>query len=230
MDLIDGKITDFKRSAKACAIVSSAFAENNWNTTAIAGVPLKLYTFDDTVEVMVAAVFRSFPENSHEDFNILISYDTTAIDDLNFDITETGVYGRTLSKRPEHFKFHNDKNSSYILQPITEIYFGPRITGEAARHGDRYSVNILICITLLILFLTVTTFVNLTTITLPYRAKELAVKKLAGTSRASLLVSFIRESALLVGLSLLVGVNAIFSRTIHRTCFRLFDHAENGSP
>jgi putative ABC transport system permease protein len=81
--------------------------------------------------------------------------------------------------------------------------------GEEARHGDSYSVIILIC--LAILFLALTSFINLTTITLPHRAKELAIKKLAGTSQLGLLFDFVKESSALVAISLLTGLFIIIA-------------------
>ena len=65
---------------------------------------------------------------------------------------------------------------------------------EEARHGDLYSMVILICIVSLIFLLAICSFVNLSTITLPNRSKEIAVKKLAGTTQSQLLFQFIYES------------------------------------
>lgn len=85
------------------------------------------------------------------------------------------VYGKILSgssyadlnhalKKIFHLQ---EKFVNYMLQPIPEIYFGPRVQGEQSKHGDLYSVNILIGISGLICFLALTNFVNLTTLTLP---------------------------------------------------------------
>src|SRR5690606_32797640 len=85
----------------------------------------------------------------------------------------------------------NDENFTYLLQPLTDAYFGPRVDGDEANHGDAYSIVILICITGLILFLSITGLVNLTTLTLPHRSKEMAVKKLAGMGQWSLAWTFL---------------------------------------
>lgn len=78
--------------------------------------------------------------------------------------------------------------------------------GEDSKHGDQYSIIILICVTSLILFLALTSFINLTTLTLPHRSKELAIKKLMGTSQTSLVIVFAKESILIVSISLLFGM------------------------
>ncbi|HKZ36287.1 MAG TPA: ABC transporter permease, partial [Chryseolinea sp.] len=95
---------------------------------------------------------------------------------------------------------------TYKFQSISEIYFGPRVLGDDAKHGDHYSIIILICITFLCLFLALSSFINLTTLSLPYRSKELAVKKLAGTSQVNLMLAFAKESFLVVGSSLFLGL------------------------
>jgi putative ABC transport system permease protein len=211
LDVINGNIATFKSQSNANIIVSSKFAKEHWGKTNVAGEKLKLYAFNDTVQVSIAAVFESFPENSHEKFDFLISFNTKDIELLNFNPDEAGVYGRALGKKPDQFTFPEKQNRHFNLQPITQIYFGPRVLGEAAKHGDRYSIIIVICITSLIFLLALTTFINLTTITLPYRSKELAVKKLAGTTRESLIFGFAKESFTLVGLSLLISAVILVS-------------------
>jgi putative ABC transport system permease protein len=210
LSIINGDLKNFRENAVR-AIVSSDFAEEHWGNSQVADKTLKLFSFGDTLKLPIAAVFRAFPPTSHEKFDILISFDSTTIGILNFNADETGLYGRTLINNPGHYQLpNNHKNKIYTLQAITDIYFGPRMLGEAAEHGDRYSVIILICIASLILFLALTTFINLTTITLPHRSKELAVKKLAGTTRESLLFGFIMESSSLVSISLLISLVILF--------------------
>ena len=209
-EIVEGDARDFNSSTEVMAMVSSRAARKYTGSPQAVGKIIKLYTFRDTVEVRVAAVFRDFPRNSHEDFDFFIAFDTEAITALNFDPRETGVYGRARMSIPEHYKFPGNGivfqgKMTYTLQPLPQLYFGPRVLSEEARHGDSYSVIILISITSLILFLALTSFVNLTTITLPYRSKELAVKKLAGTNQRDLLYGFLTESLILVGISFIVG-------------------------
>jgi putative ABC transport system permease protein len=95
---------------------------------------------------------------------------------------------------------------TYILQPASEIYFGPRVVGESTRHGDIYCVIILGCISLLIIVLAATNFVNLVSLTLPTRSKELAMRKVAGAHRSPLLGLMAKESGAVVIISLLIGI------------------------
>lgn len=213
-EFIDGNFRHFCESNEYLAILSSRAAKEYTGTFHAAGKKIKIYTLKDTVEVTVAAVFKDFPKNSHENFNVFIRFNDNAITALNFNPKESGVYGRTQKENPRHYNISDSESTihakiTYSLQPLPELYFGPRVIGEEARHGDSYSVIILICIASLILFLSLSSFVNLTTITLPYRSKELAIKKLSGTSQTVLLRGFLKESSTLVGFSFIIGLMSL---------------------
>lgn len=208
--IISGSM-DIFRTEKNSLILSSSAAADYFGTTEAAGREVKLFTLGDTLLFTVAAVFEDYPTNSHETFHRFIRFDSASLRALHFTTTNAGVYGKVLSGTSQHYennlnKLHASDFFSYHLQLLSEIYFGPRVLGEDAAHGDHYSIVILICLTALILFLALTNFINLTTLTLPYRSKELAIKKLAGTSQATLTFAFAKESLLVVGASLLLGI------------------------
>lgn len=208
-DVREGSPTEFGVEGNT-AMISASTAERFFGVTSATGRKLLILSGEDTVQYTVAAVFEDFPENSHEEFSIFVSFDRTSVERLGFDAGKTGLYGRSLHSDLEQLtsrvaSLANSGDLLYSAQPLPEIYFGPRVSGEDSSHGDSYSVFILICITGLILFLALTSYVNLTTLTLPYRSKELAVKKLAGTGQADLFFTFSKESLLIVLLSFLCG-------------------------
>ena len=209
--IIDSLAQPSKRTTGIPVMLSSRAAMEFTGTTRAAGNEIKLRTFDDSIQAVVVAVFESFPRNSHEDFDLVMAFDRAAIMSLNFDPGETGAYGRIVEGQAKDLTalLNNSAGRTkmvYSLQPLPEVYFGPRVAGEEARHGDRYSVIILVCIASLILFLALTGFVNLTTITFPRRSREIAVKKLAGASQYHLLFGFLGECASLVLVSLVAGM------------------------
>lgn len=203
--ILKGSINEFNKGNSA--LLSATAAHQYFGTQDAVGQTIKLQSVGDTVLLKVVAVFQDYPQNSHEKFNVFIGFDSQHIQTLGFNPEESGVYGKTLLGNPVYSKPVLSANDlAYKLQPITEIYFGPRVTGEDAQHGDQYSILILISITSLILFLALSSFVNLTTLTLPYRSKELAIKKLAGTSQLNLTIAFAKESFSIAGLSLILGI------------------------
>src|SRR5688572_20206239 len=213
-DVAEGDLSNFS-NARPCVILTASASIQYFGSPSSVGKTLSIAAIEDTIEVAVAAVFNDFPSNSHEDFSGFIVHDSSTISALNFDPSRSGVYGRVNAQRLPHFQesidVHlNDQSMSYILQPIADIYFGPRVIGEDAKHGDSYSIYILLCITSLILFLAVTGFVNLTTLTVPHRSKELAIKKIAGMNQLGLLSAFAKESLLIVFISFIIGIITLF--------------------
>jgi putative ABC transport system permease protein len=209
-EILQGSLKEFHEKERT-VILSSTTANNYFGTSQPIGKKLKIYTLRDTILFSVAAVYRDFPQNSHEEFNSFMRFDSSSIQALNFNPGETGIYGKLFCGNKSCYegainKLHRPWELTYWLQPISEIYFGPRVIGEESKHGDHYSIVILISITALILFLTLASFINLTTLSLPYRSKELAIRKLAGTSQANLIIAFAKESLLVAGASLALGM------------------------
>lgn len=206
-DVVEGKIEDFVGSRNVVAIASKRARSRYFENQPAVGSSIRLTTFGDTINVVVVAVFDDFPSNTHEDFDFFISYDPAAISTLNFDGEQSGAYARAADDlSPNSLAGAIDDHSEYLVQPIGEIYFGPRVASEESRHGDSYTMAILICIVFLIFLLAICSFVNLSAITLPYRSKEIAVKKLAGATQRQLLRQFVNESFALTSVSLLIGV------------------------
>ncbi len=209
-DFLDGYAIDFRDNATPI-LLSSSSAIKYFGSIHATGRYLTIYAQGDTLVFTVAAVFKDFPQNSHDAFHCFVRYDAQVIDALGFNQTYSGVYGKmTLDKR-EYLQRKMDVlihglNVAYRFQPITEIYFGPRVIGEDSKHGDRYSILILLSITTLIVFLALSNFINLTTLTLPQRARELAIKKLAGTSQLQLISDFTKELFSIVSISLILGI------------------------
>jgi putative ABC transport system permease protein len=207
-DIVGGSIGNFTGLHNVAAIASRRAASRYFGNKPVVGKTVRLTTFGDTLEVVVVAVFEDFPSNTHEDFDFFIRYDSSTISALSFDPDQSSVYARLSSEKitPTSRAGVSSGNSEYFLQPMKDIYFGPRVISEEARHGDVYSIVILICIVSLIFLLAICSFVNLSTITLPYRSKEIAVKKLTGTTQFQLLFQFIYESLALTSVSLLIGL------------------------
>lgn len=206
-NIVDGFLKEFHDSKQA-VILSSSTAIKYFGTWKASGKTFKMHSLGDTLLYSVAAVYKDYPQNSHEDFKSFIRFDTVSIRSLYFNHNESAIYARifqgdvALQAGQLNARFQEEPDITSEFQRVSEIYFGPRVLGESSKHGDHYSIIILLCITGLILFLALTTFINLTTLTLPYRVKELAVKKLAGTSQLNLLLTFARESFSIVGISL----------------------------
>ncbi|HEY5747683.1 MAG TPA: ABC transporter permease, partial [Chryseolinea sp.] len=206
--VVNGAVPDF-RTHKQTVMLSSSAAREYFGRVDVQGREMKISAVGDTLVFRVAAVYKDFPKNAHTEFHTFIHFDNPSIQTLGFNPRDHIAYGK--SRALSHIeKLMNEQpmpgDVTYRCQPLADIYFGPRVMGEDVKHGDHYSIILLICISGLIFFLALTSFVNLTTLTLPHRSKELAVKKLAGTSQWTLLIAFGKESFSLVGISLTLGL------------------------
>lgn len=209
---VDGIIEKFHNDCKG-ALLSESLAQRLFGSTNIEGKPIALISASgDSMVANVAAVYKDFPPNAHDKFDFFIHFDSTNVGALGFNPDETGLYGRLNRSQASVAEQKLNEGSmefSYAIQPLTDIYFGRRVVGEDSVHGDGYSVLILTCITGFILLLALSNYVILTTLSLPHRAKELAIKKLAGTSQWSLVRVFFNESLAIALVSFILGIGLL---------------------
>src|SRR6185436_1799335 len=102
---------------------------NRWfGTIDVAGKTLKVFTLGDTVRLVVAAVYRDFPQNSHERFNGFIHNNDKALTALSYDPADFATYGRATlgdieSEQARADRLSDPEGLSYRIQPIGQIYF-----------------------------------------------------------------------------------------------------------
>lgn len=119
------------------------------------------------------------------------------------------------SKRDDMLDFFKDYYWIYkdgvvkdlILQPMTETYFYPKSNQNS---GDKKFIWTFCSIGILILIFAVINYVNLSVAQTGFRAKEMAVRRLLGSSRGRLFANIVTESVLLCAVSLLVGLGLAF--------------------
>lgn len=91
-----------------------------------------------------------------------------------------------------------------ILIPFKEMYFSP-IQGNG-NSGDKRFVIVLMSVGILILIFAVFNYINLTVAQAGQRAKEMATRRLLGSSRGDLFVRLIVESTSLTVVSFILGL------------------------
>ena len=91
------------------------------------------------------------------------------------------------------------------LTPLKDLYFSAKV-GNGTKSNSKTLITILSFIVLLILLLAVGNYVNLTIAQATFRGKEVAIKKLLGSSKKQLFLQFIRESVLLCLIAVLLSL------------------------
>lgn len=97
------------------------------------------------------------------------------------------------------------------LTPLRELMFSPLNNGMGLLKGDRGRLNILLAVVIAILLFAVTNYINLTVANTGFRAKEMATRRLLGSSGCSISLQLMAESTLMVLVSFGIGLLLAFA-------------------
>jgi putative ABC transport system permease protein len=92
------------------------------------------------------------------------------------------------------------------LQPLTDIHFDNAYSNDNLRKAHLPTLYALMGIAVFILILGVVNFVNLSTAQSIHRAKEIGVRKVLGSGRASLVAQFFTETGVIATLAVFLAV------------------------
>ena len=102
------------------------------------------------------------------------------------------------------------RDSKPAMTPLTDIMFAPQNDGNGLRKGDKPRLRILLAAVLAILFFAVSNYINLTVANTGFRAKEMATRRLFGSSQREISLKLIVESTLMVAFCFAVGLALAF--------------------
>jgi putative ABC transport system permease protein len=105
---------------------------------------------------------------------------------------------RDLQKKGDHFR--------YPLMPLTAIHLHSEKTFEYEANGNINYVYIFSVIAIFILMIACVNFMNLSTARSANRAREVGVRKVAGSTKGNLIIQFLTESVLMSYFSLLLAL------------------------
>ncbi len=181
----------------------------------------------------VTGVLANIPENSHLNFDFLISFSTYVVPEgyasdlgswgwLGF-LTYVELKPHTDPKRFEaelaqYFKELNPENPNPIqpiVQNLSDIYLGSNnMADDLASHirsGSRFNLNALLLVAFLTLIIAGFNFSNLSHALSINRIKSAGVRKILGASRKSILTQMLLESLVLTFFCLALSFALVFS-------------------
>ena len=91
------------------------------------------------------------------------------------------------------------------LTPLTDVLYALQNEGSGLQKGDKTRLRILLAAVLAILFFAVSNYINLTVANTNFRAKEMATRRLFGSSQTEISLKLIAESTLMIAVAFLVG-------------------------
>ena len=118
----------------------------------------------------------------------------------------TPIVAEYLGKEPEE---RVSKRTRLHLQKLTDIHLKSHLSTELEPNGDIRTVYIFSSVALFILLIAAINFINLSTARSANRAKEVAVRKVAGAGRRKLVMQFLMESLFFILLALVLAVVAV---------------------
>lgn len=195
--------------------ISESMAKKYFGANEAIGQTL-MYNRDRSV--IVTAVFRDVPDNTHFKFDVLASWSTIAQGEwaadadrvwywdgyFNYIELSEGVTAEAFQTKIEEFvesqwgeEMRNmDTWMDFELQPLADIHLYSNFIGEAEVNGDGDSVYALLVISFFIVLIAWVNYINLATAKSMERAREVGLRKVLGSQKGQLIRQFLTESFL----------------------------------
>ena len=175
----------------------------------------------------ITAVMKDVPKNSHIRFSALISVSTlpkgfannwggfgfytyvllkSHVDVAAFEKKLLPLYGEFMAPI---FKQYNVE-IHYGVQPITSIHLHSQFSGEPEELGSMSYIYIFSAVALFMLIIACINYMNLTTARSARRAREIGIRKVAGSLKSQLVAQFLVESVVMTFFALLLSLLFIY--------------------
>lgn len=188
----------------------------------------KIITMEDGQPLVVTGIARDVPPNSHFYFELLISFQTYVVPEgylenihswvwMGF-LTYAKAYDQTdipaLEKKVAQYYKASDaryeqRDVAVTFQPLTNIYLG---SSDLTNPNNIFRVNSyttiysLVAVGILIVLIAAFNYINLSIAMSMSRFKEVAMRKVLGSTKGKLILQFILESILYAMISLVAAV------------------------
>ncbi len=186
----------------------------------------KTLTVGDSLDFEITGVIENFPRNSHIQFDILVSFPTIEklqwwsytegwgnFNAINYLLLKEGSDIDVFQAKIKNLYSENvgdwmdemGVNFTTELIPLKDIYLNEKYWNNFGPTGSKKRVNTVTWIAIFLLILACINYVNLSTARSAFRAKEVGMKKVAGSSRGAIISQFMTESFLLTLVAFVIG-------------------------
>ncbi|MDR2144981.1 MAG: ABC transporter permease [Tannerella sp.] len=208
--------------ARNYAVISRTFARKAFGNESPMG---KTIVLNDSVTVVVNGVMDDIKNSTLPYCDILVRIDNVkhfnwTLDSETFD-NASGAFVFIMEKENAHLQSRTDDMLAFFkeifwiyekgiwnkvqLVPLKEIYFSDTDAGRL-KQGEWRLVIILMSVGIAILIFALINYINLTVAQSGFRAKEMATRRLLGSSRRELFIRLMLESTLLCFIASLVAL------------------------
>lgn len=185
----------------------------------------KTIRFNNQVDLVVSGIIRKAPVNSEFQFQVLASRETLKRiaheytneeywgggDSMHhgYVVLKPGVSPSAIEATLKKLATQHQKYSAltgFELLPITEVHRNTETDPDPFNYViPQWMLNTLAAIGLFLVIIACINFVNLATVQAVQRSREIAVRKVLGSSRKQLMIQFFGETAFLVFAAIALG-------------------------
>jgi putative ABC transport system permease protein len=207
-------------------VITEAMAKKYFNGQSALN---KTLTIADTMQFVVTGVMKDIPSNSHIQLDMLSSF-TTFSSVLNPQFDYDGGWGninmRNYVLLKENVDVENFKSkaaniyreragdmlkdwgvdANVVFMPLSRLYLYAKNSNGMGTLGSIDRLYLMAGVALFVIILACINFINLTTARSVYRAKEVGLRKVVGSTRQGLIRQFLSESFVLTFVALIIGV------------------------
>ncbi len=208
---------------KNSLVISKEFANKFYGNKSPVGQQITIY---GRVTATITGVYDKLPEKTHFSkvdgiMNFKLLSDLWQWEDMESDFGNCSFdlyllakpHTNLPSKAPQIVKIFQDDFWIYkkeiakevIFEPLPEVYFS-ELSGRGIEQNSKTLISVLSVIVLLILLLSIINYMNLTIAQAGTRAKDIAIRKLVGSSRTGLILQHITESIILVIIAFAIAI------------------------
>jgi len=206
--------------------MAAKYFGDGWQQNHVLG---EVLTMDNSMELSVTGVFHDIPDNTHMEFDFLVSYITLGkAYSPNMEDSWTnsnfwaylqlapGTDPKALEKKFIDFSENYFKGMQvtgykevFYLQPVKDIHLHSDYEYEAWIHGNGTVVTVLMIIAAFILIIAWVNTINLSTARSLDRAKEIGIRKVVGAQKSQIVKQFLFESTLVSAMGLLAAIGIV---------------------
>ncbi len=205
-------------------VITEASAKKYFGTSNPVG---KLLLIWDVVPFRVTGVLKNFPANSSLSFNLVVSESSFQKNDeakafFASDWT-SGAFATYFLLKPDtdipalnkkldkliaaNYKVDAGTKSHVQLQALKDVHFYSNdIEGNSGKKGNISYLYVFLVVACFIIFIACINYMNLSTARFTNRGKEIAIRKVSGASRATLVKQFLAEAGLVTVLSVFLSL------------------------